>query len=163
MKKELQNKLYEKYPKLFAQKDWPPSETLMCFGLTCGDGWYDIIDNLCKLIAEEVEDNPRRIQSARDFLEKTDISPNQREHWEKLLNLLEINKVGDVQVVQVKEKYGKLAFYLNNYNEKIRGYIQFAGLMSGCICETCGLHGKQTKSGWIKTMCSKCESERYKL
>lgn len=163
MNKELQNKLFEKYPKLFVQKDWAPSETLMCFGLTCGDGWYNIIDNLCKLISEEVEDTPRRIEHIKAILEKTDISFKQREIFDNLLKTLESSRVEDVQVVQVKEKYGTLSFYVNNYNEKIRGYIEFAGLMSGCTCETCGLPGKPTTSRWIKTMCPKCESERYKL
>ena len=33
---------------------------------------------------------------------------------------------------------------------------------SGKICEGCGLHGRSTKSGWIKTLCKECSNERYK-
>lgn len=40
----LQNKLYEKYPQFFQQKDWPPIKTCMCWGITCGEGWYKLID-----------------------------------------------------------------------------------------------------------------------
>lgn len=47
MKKELQKKLYKKYPKLFRQKDLPMSQTCMCWGITCGNGWYKLIDGLC--------------------------------------------------------------------------------------------------------------------
>ena len=50
MRKELEDKLFNKYPEIFKQKDLPARETCMCWGITCGDGWYDIIDNLCKLI-----------------------------------------------------------------------------------------------------------------
>jgi len=54
MKKELQDKLYKKYPQLFAQKDLPMTQTCMCWGCDCDDGWYDILDELC----EEVKDVP---------------------------------------------------------------------------------------------------------
>jgi len=55
MKLELQNKLFEKYPKIFRQKDLPPQETCMCWGFQCGDGWYDLIDSLCHCIQHYVE------------------------------------------------------------------------------------------------------------
>jgi hypothetical protein len=47
MKTELQNKLFDKYPKIFAQKDLPTSQTSLCWGIDTGDGWYDILDTLC--------------------------------------------------------------------------------------------------------------------
>ena len=50
MKKELQEQLFSKYPKLFAQKDLSMSQTSMCFGICCGDGWKDLIDRLCQVI-----------------------------------------------------------------------------------------------------------------
>ena len=50
MKKELQDKLYEKYPKLYAQRHLDMRQTAMCWGIACGDGWYNIIDNLSETI-----------------------------------------------------------------------------------------------------------------
>ena len=38
MKTELQNKLFDKYPKIFVQKD---------LEIDTGDGWYNILDTLC--------------------------------------------------------------------------------------------------------------------
>ena len=55
MKKELQNKLFNKYPKIFRQKDLPMTETCMCWGIECGDGWYDILDRLCQRIQDYVD------------------------------------------------------------------------------------------------------------
>ena len=55
MKKELQDKLFEKYPRIFKQKDLSSQETVMCLGITCGDGWYDIIDTLCEAIQQRVQ------------------------------------------------------------------------------------------------------------
>ena len=43
MKKELQDKLFEKYPKLYRQKDLDKTQTAMCWGISCGSGWYNII------------------------------------------------------------------------------------------------------------------------
>tara|TARA_R110000751_G_scaffold212149_2_gene315583 strand:+ start:308 stop:793 length:486 start_codon:yes stop_codon:yes gene_type:complete len=56
MKEEQQNKLFEKYPKIFRQKDLPMQQTAMCWGITCGDGWYNIIDTLCHNIKGHSED-----------------------------------------------------------------------------------------------------------
>ena len=47
MKKELDEKICKKYPKIFAQRNYPMTETAMCWGFECGNGWYDLIDNLC--------------------------------------------------------------------------------------------------------------------
>lgn len=57
MKKELQMKLFEKYPKIFVQKDLGPKETLMCFGISCGNGWYWLIDELCNCLKFHVDRN----------------------------------------------------------------------------------------------------------
>lgn len=58
MKDELEKKLVEKYPELFRGKDKPPTESLMCFGCECGDGWFDIIDRACALIANHMKYRP---------------------------------------------------------------------------------------------------------
>jgi len=47
MKPKLQHKLMEKYSKIFAQKSLPPQKTAMCWGISCGDGWYNLLDRLC--------------------------------------------------------------------------------------------------------------------
>jgi len=48
MREELQNKLYEKYPDLFKQKDLDMRQTCMCWGICTGDGWYDLLDRMCE-------------------------------------------------------------------------------------------------------------------
>lgn len=57
MNKELTQKLFDKYPKIFVQKDLPPTESLMCFGFECGDGWFWLIDNLCEKIQCYIDNN----------------------------------------------------------------------------------------------------------
>jgi hypothetical protein len=56
MKTELEDKLFHKYQSMFSQKDKPPTETAMCWGFSCGDGWYHIIDTLCNLIQHTLDE-----------------------------------------------------------------------------------------------------------
>lgn len=55
MNKELQQKLFDDYPKIFQDKDKPNTESLMCHGFSCGDGWYHIIDALCKALQDTTD------------------------------------------------------------------------------------------------------------
>jgi len=52
MKDSLEKQLVEKYPSLFRDYNKPASETLICFGCDCNDGWYDILDELFKKISK---------------------------------------------------------------------------------------------------------------
>ena len=57
MKKELQQKLYDKYPKLFIEKDLPMIQTCMCWGIDTGNGWYDLLDMLCRDLQHSTDAN----------------------------------------------------------------------------------------------------------
>lgn len=50
MKHELQQQLFDKYPSLFRERTLPPEKSLMCFGCDHGDGWYDILEDICTKI-----------------------------------------------------------------------------------------------------------------
>ena len=57
MRKEKQEELYKKYPKIFGDKDKSPKETCMCWGIDCSDGWYDLIDRLCSHLQFNTDTN----------------------------------------------------------------------------------------------------------
>ena len=46
MTKELQEKLFNKYPKIFRQKDLSMMETCMCWGIDTDEGWFFLLDQL---------------------------------------------------------------------------------------------------------------------
>lgn len=46
MNKENTEYLVKTYPHLYGGYGKPMSETAMCWGFDCGDGWFDIIDKL---------------------------------------------------------------------------------------------------------------------
>lgn len=127
MKKELQDKLFEKYPKIFRQKDLPMQQTAMCWGISCGDGWYNIINTLCGQIQNHLEHNMK-----------------------------DNDGTITVEATQVKEKYGSLRFYYTGGDEFIRGVCWMAEGLSECTCEECGSPGTQNSVGWISTLCDDC-------
>lgn len=133
MKNELDKKLVEKYPKIFADRYKSMQETCMCWGFEHNDGWYTLIDNLCEMIQHHLDHNCKE------------------------------SKTHQVIVEQVKEKYGTLSFYYYGGDEYISGLVAMASHLSGCICEICGNPGKLIHGGWSKTRCDKClqEEEDY--
>lgn len=76
------------------------------------------------------------------------------------------NRRPQVVASQVKEKFGTLRFYVGSATEEQFATIHFAEFLSGSLCELCGStrQVKQTKGGWIKTLCDKCmkaEQEKW--
>ena len=129
MREELDKALCEKYPKIFEQRNWAPNETCMCWGFP-GDGWYDILDNLCGAI-QNYCDNVKTYRN------------------DELVPVCE-----QVVATQVKEKFGELRFYFNGGNEMIHGMVAMAEWMSKHTCEQCGKPGKlRTVRGWVTTAC----------
>jgi hypothetical protein len=57
MKKELQEKLVEKYPKIFSEVGETPQKSCMAWGICIGDGWYMLVDNLCNFLQSTIDLN----------------------------------------------------------------------------------------------------------
>ena len=57
MKKELQDKLYQKFPKIFRQKDLQMTQTAMCWGVSTGNGWFWLINQLCSQLQWDIDRN----------------------------------------------------------------------------------------------------------
>jgi len=56
MKRKLDKQLCAKYPKLFRDRNAPINETCMYWGgFECGDGWYNIINQLCGNIQNHID------------------------------------------------------------------------------------------------------------
>ena len=63
MKQELQDKIFEDFPELFElRRPREEGEKVMpsiCYGLECGDGWYDLIYTLCSQITNYLKWNKK--------------------------------------------------------------------------------------------------------
>jgi hypothetical protein len=102
------------------------------YGFECGDGWVDLLMSLSLKI--EVE-----LQAA--------LAAGKRRQ--------------DLQCAdQVKEKFGKLRFYLRS-GRKVpstwRVWIDEAAMASGKTCERCGTAGRMhRRAGFLQTLCPAC-------
>jgi hypothetical protein len=170
MNSELDKKLCEKYPKIFAQRDLPKTESCLYWGMECGDGWYWLIDQLCHSIQGYIDsrnDGVRIRQLAKakfTFWQKFLYKIRRFFHIGKHNYLLDMKDEEEWQVeaTQVKEKFGQLRFYINHEDNIIHGMIRLAEVMSKGICEMCGTteNVTSTKGGWVKYLCPKCHEER---
>ena len=143
MKQELDAQLCERYPKMMVNRNKSMMETTMYWGFECGDGWFNIIDQLMGNIQHHIDWKERQREVAIRFNSKA-ASGEMREVPEE---------ISQVTVDQVKEKFGTLRFYYTGGDDYIDGLVSMAESMSGVTCETCGNPGKSTGGGWIKTVC----------
>jgi hypothetical protein len=157
MRQELDEALCAKYPLIFRDRNADMRTTAMCWGLECGDGWYNIIDVLCGLLTSEY----RQAQSRYDFI-KDKVDQPQWEGSKKIITQEQIDEAKakldeetlKVPVaVQVKEKFGGLRFYVQAATKEHYNYISFAESMSYRTCESCGADGKTYTDGWHTTLC----------
>lgn len=72
---------------------------------------------------------------------------------EDIVNYCEQNNKDIPKAFQVKEKFGRLNFYLESADENIRDMNQEAREKSGKICEVCGKEGEIRDGSWIRTLC----------
>lgn len=52
MSPEKEELLYNRYSDLYSHRHLPASESCMCWGFECGDGWFDLIDELSKSLVK---------------------------------------------------------------------------------------------------------------
>jgi hypothetical protein len=143
MKPELDAQLCERYPKMMVNRNRSMMETTMYWGFECGDGWFNILDQLMGNIQHHIDWKERQREVAIRFNSKA-ASGEMREVPEE---------IPQVTVDQVKEKFGTLRFYYTGGDDYIDGLVSMAESMSSVTCETCGNPGKSTGGGWIKTVC----------
>jgi hypothetical protein len=127
MREELDKKLCEDFPKIFKDRDGDMRFTLMCFGFCHGDGWYNIVRNMCYVIQFHIDQMPQDQQ-----------------------------ELCQVVAIQVKEKFGSLRFYYSGGDSYINGVVGMATLMSSVTCEQCGNPGTLNRGGWISCLCQAC-------
>ena len=59
MRQELDEKLCKDYPKIFANRFGDMKTTAMCWGFDCSDGWYPLINLLCREIQWHIDHNAK--------------------------------------------------------------------------------------------------------
>lgn len=187
MKQELDKLLCEKYPKMMVNRNKGMQETCMCWGFDCGDGWYNILNQLMGNIQHHIDWKEKQRNwaikynemaqagksgnaelfadlVAQEYADKPTISADYiRERCEEMIKnpLRDVpDAIPQVTLDQVKEKFGTLRFYYSGGDEYISGMVTMAEAMSGTTCESCGNPGERKGGGWVHTYCDPCEEKR---
>ena len=134
MKELFVTELYNKYPSLFSLKD-NKTEPIGVYSIECDDGWFDILSNLCWMIAQQ----ERNIEGNNKYLISQNREPVEYEPF---------------RFTQIKEKFGGLRFYINEGSKEVYDRITEAEKLSYETCEVTGNPGKlRTDIGWYLTLC----------
>lgn len=177
MKQELDEALCAAYPKIFVDRHKDMRHTAMCWGFDHGDGWYDLLNALCRKIQRHIDwreeqrkwaieyndalalakggdtsklyDYYRKNYKDESFIAKT--IQQSLEQGEREVP----SEIPQVVAVQIKEKFGTLRFYYDGGDEYISGLVAMAEWVSSVTCEECGERGKLRGGGWVYTACDK--------
>ena len=166
------NYLVKKYPKLFRDRYAPMSRTCMCWGFSHGNGWFNIVNNLCRNIQSHIDNSRENRANAlkynralKRWIENKD-DKGLLHYFTTSNGSVMTRSIEDVknnpdpkprtvteschQVVvdQVKEKFGSLRFYYHGGDEYVDGLVRMAESMSATTCEVCGNKGKIEGRGW---------------
>lgn len=170
MKAELQNYLVKKYPEFFEYlKEYKGPLMPITFGFECGDGWFVLLDELMAEIKNHME-NERRSAKHRfrhNFPKWLQTKANRLPWKKKLLRKFMIwlanryprgvEPMNFPNIIQIKEKFGGLRFYIDGGDDTIYGMISLAEGMSYRTCEFCGTTENVGRTqGWIITCCKSC-------
>jgi hypothetical protein len=132
MRRDLEKYLVKKFPLCFGDYGKSMQETCMCWGCSCGNGWYKILKEACQKC------EPLIVK----WLEEHKGEENYKE-WAPRFS-------------QIKEKYGTLSIYWTSATDEMYVISDEAEKKSAEICETCGKPGKLRGRGWIYCSCYKC-------
>ncbi len=100
-------------------------------GICVDQGWWPIVESLCSNIQHYL-------------------------NWKNK----ESEVVPQVEIAQIKEKFGGLRFYYDGGDDQIQGMVSMAESWADHTCEQCGNPGKSRRGGWIKTLCDEHAAER---
>jgi hypothetical protein len=163
MKEENELKLVKRFPIIFRDYKEDPRNTPMAWGFECGDGWFQLIWDLCEnieklaegkdiyIIAEQVKQKFGRLRfyyhPVSEKLSKY-----------RIRNFMFQKRLGKEYhaISGIRKKIWK------SVEEKIDDAINKAESDSGKICEKCGNPGELSGKSYVQTLCKECFNEWVK-
>jgi len=160
----LEKVLVEKYPIIFKEYGGDIRKTCMGWGLSCGDGWFNLVYKLCNDIMQVI--GTRNIDiTALQVKEKFG---GLRFYYSMQVENTILSKIDRLfYKVMVSLRLGRKYWVITNFrrkfiqttDEKISSLINKAESDSYTICENCGKPGRVREGGWIRTLCDECDKE----
>lgn len=81
--------------------------------------------------------------------------------WSHLIKpVTDYCKKHHIKIIQIKEKFGSLRIYIDEYTPELVELINKAEAESEKTCEKCGEPGYIAGPGWVKCFCEQHHNER---
>ena len=135
--REWEAELQNKYSKLFNN-----------IYIECGEGWKDIIRNLCE-----------QIMTHEAFLRESGVHVVEFED-----EITDDEDYCGVRFFQIKQKFGGLRVYYDGGDNVIRDIVNDAETKALTVCEYCGSTENvklRKRNSWLYTGCDKHDSTKY--
>lgn len=157
MRDELEQKLYNEFPHLFAGRSLPITQNLMAFGCECDDGWFNLIYDLCKSVSDtsmfftQIKEKYGGLRAYHMF-SPVDPLINKKILWIIPVSILKFKILGFCPY----DFYQRIV--LKRMYDKVEKLVDRAEKKSYHVCEICGDEAILCcKHGWLKTLCSECK------
>jgi hypothetical protein len=135
MTPEKEQEIYDLYPELYQQRNWAMQHTCMCWGIDCGDGWFNILKKLTlgiKALATHFGGDVQASQVKEKF------------------GTLRFYFTSSHVSTETRDLLDTLIYWMIESAERETEYT----------CASCGERGKlYDETGWIKVRCEKCYSK----
>ena len=118
--------------------------------------WYKLLFSRFRMWLKHIK-NPENVWYGGGLKRETALH-SVGKGWSKLINNLYDAKPKYTRVMQVKEKYATLRFYVSSAPEWYFDLIDYYEQKTATICEQCGKPGKsRLDRGWWLTLCDECD------
>jgi hypothetical protein len=166
MHKDFEAKLVNDFPTIFKFYGGDPKDTCMAWGMSCGDGWFDLIYDMCDRVDQLCKTHPKDIEVVADQVKEKFgglrfyYHVNKKQSWFEKLNSKFHRFMGRHMWGRMAQRVDKFRkkFYKTIY-EEIDDVISDAEINSYVTCENCGRAGTRRGGGWVRTLCEQCEEE----
>lgn len=159
MRKELQDMLAAKYP--FMERNPLKNPKVIddlygAFGMEFGDGWYQLMDDLCQEIADAFQAEGQEVNIVIDQIKEKYGSLRFYYHFEREpipIHAFDILGPKGVSGARIMPKG-------NSLSNKIAEIVSRYESKSKKVCEICGRDGVlRNELPWIRTLCDECFSK----
>jgi len=142
-KEDFEKLLVKQFQIIYRDLNGDPRKTCMGRGLEINNGWFNILYDLSVKLEAIADEQSLHLKNNPEY------------------------DGADTRIVfaQIKEKFGALRVYINNWPEdrkQIEDLVRMAEQQSSIMCEICGEPGKTRSGVWMLTLCDKHHEENQR-
>ena len=156
MKQELEQKLYAIDPVFFREKDMDMTQTCMCWGIECGDGWYEPITKFLEKV--------KMLNQLLVPVNKCIVASQIKSKWADFTCYWNIDVLDEDNDQGLGEKEEELVSTV---------YGMMEDTVNGCVeecshtCEICGKHSIWNDEvfvcgSWLTVKCLECAQKKQR-